>query len=386
MNSWKRKLRMGMVGGGEGALIGGVHRIAAELDQQIELVAGCFSSDPENTRRTGEGLYLDPSRCYSTYVEMAEIEADLPKDERIDFVSIVTPNNLHYPVSKKFLKAGFHVVCDKPMTYTLEEAVELVDLVEETGLVFALTHNYTGYPLIRHARHLFTSGELGAVRKVIVEYLQQWLMVSQEKCGNKQAVWRTDPSQSGIGGSLGDIGVHCFNLVEYVTGDLIQELCADKSTFLPDRRLDEDVNALLRLEGGGKGVLSISQVATGEDNGLTLRVYAEKGALLWKQEQPNELQFYQYGKPRQILSRAHAYLSDMAKDSTRVPPGHPEGFIEAFATIYNGASKAIRAHLDGLSLTVDNYDFPTVYDGLRGMEFITKAVESSENGSIWVGI
>ena len=386
MNSWKRKLRMGMVGGGEGALIGGVHRIAAELDQQIELVAGCFSSDPENTRRTGEGLYLDPSRCYSTYVEMAEIEADLPKDERIDFVSIVTPNNLHFPVSKKFLKAGFHVVCDKPMTYTLDEAAELVDLVEETGLVFALTHNYTGYPLIRHARHLFTSGELGAVRKVIVEYLQEWLMVSQEKSGNKQAVWRTDPSQSGIGGTLGDLGVHCFNLVEYVTGDLIQELCADKSTFLPDRRLDEDVNALLRLEGGGKGVLSISQVATGEDNGLTLRVYAENGALLWNQEEPNKLQFYQYGKPRQILRRGHAYLSDLAKDSTRIPPGHPEGFIEAFATIYNGASKAIRAHLDGLSLTVDNYDFPTVYDGLRGMEFITKAVESSENGSIWVGI
>ena len=386
MNSWKRKLRMGMVGGGEGAFIGGVHRIAAELDQQIELVAGCFSSDTENTRRTGEGLYLDPSRCYSTYVEMAEIEADLPKDERIDFVSIVTPNNLHFPVSKKFLKAGFHVVCDKPMTYTLDEAAELVDLVEETGLVFALTHNYTGYPLIRHARHLFTSGELGAVRKVIVEYLQEWLMVSQEKSGNKQAVWRTDPSQSWIGGTLGDLGVHCFNLVEYVTGDLIQELCADKSTFLPDRRLDEDVNALLRLEGGGKGVLSISQVSTGEDNGLTLRVYAENGALLWNQEEPNKLQFYQYGKPRQILRRGHAYLSDLAKDSTRIPPGHPEGFIEAFATIYNGASKAIRAHLDGLPLTVDNYDFPTVYDGLRGMEFITKAVESSENGSIWVGI
>ena len=384
MDSWKRKLRMGMVGGGQGAFIGGVHRMAAALDQQIEMVAGCFSRDPENTRTTGEQLYLDPSRCYATYQEMAESEAGLPEDERIDFVSIVTPNNLHFPIAGKFLESGFHVVCDKPMTFTVEEARALAALVEATGLVFALTHNYTGHPLIRHARHLFSSGEMGAVRKVIVEYLQDFLMVPHEKLGQKQAAWRVDPAQSGVGGTLGDIGVHCVNLLEYVTGDPIRELCADKSTFLPDRKLDEDVNALLRFEGGGKGVLTISQVATGEENGLTLRVYAEKGALLWKQEEPNTLELYRYGEPRQTLSRAQGYLADAANDCSRIPAGHPEGFLEAFATIYYGVAKAVRAHLEGSPLATDEYDFPTVHDGVRGMEFITKAVESCERGSIWV--
>ena len=373
-----------MVGGGQGAFIGGVHRMAAALDQQIEMVAGCFSRDPENTRTTGEQLYLDPSRCYATYQEMAESEAGLPEDERIDFVSIVTPNNLHFPIAGKFLESGFHVVCDKPMTFTVEEARALAALVEATGLVFALTHNYTGHPLIRHARHLFSSGEMGAVRKVIVEYLQDFLMVPHEKLGQKQAAWRVDPAQSGVGGTLGDIGVHCVNLLEYVTGDPIRELCADKSTFLPDRKLDEDVNALLRFEGGGKGVLTISQVATGEENGLTLRVYAEKGALLWKQEEPNTLELYRYGEPRQTLSRAQGYLADAANDCSRIPAGHPEGFLEAFATIYYGVAKAVRAHLEGSPLATDEYDFPTVHDGVRGMEFITKAVESCERGSIWV--
>ena len=358
--------------------------MAAALDQQIEMVAGCFSRDPENTRTTGEQLYLDPSRCYATYQEMAESEAGLPEDERIDFVSIVTPNNLHFPIAGKFLESGFHVVCDKPMTFTVEEARALAALVEATGLVFALTHNYTGHPLIRHARHLFSSGEMGAVRKVIVEYLQDFLMVPHEKLGQKQAAWRVDPAQSGVGGTLGDIGVHCVNLLEYVTGDPIRELCADKSTFLPDRKLDEDVNALLRFEGGGKGVLTISQVATGEENGLTLRVYAEKGALLWKQEEPNTLELYRYGEPRQTLSRAQGYLADAANDCSRITAGHPEGFLEAFATIYYGVAKAVRAHLEGSPLATDEYDFPTVHDGVRGMEFITKAVESCERGSIWV--
>jgi len=373
-----------MVGGGQGAFIGGVHRMAAALDQQIEMVAGCFSRNPENTRTTGEQLYLDPSRCYATYEEMAETEAGLPEDERIDFVSVVTPNNLHFPIAKTFLESGFHVVCDKPMAYTLEEARQLAALVQETGLVFALTHNYTGHPLIRHARHLFASGEMGAVRKVIVEYLQDFLMVPHEKLGQKQAAWRVDPAQSGLGGTLGDIGTHCVNLLEYVTGDPIRELCADKSTFLPDRKLDEDVNALLRLEGGGKGVLTISQIATGEENGLTLRVYAEKGALLWKQEEPNTLELYRYGEPRQILTRAQGYLCDAANDCSRIPTGHPEGYLEAFATIYCGVVTALRAHLEGSPLASDEYDFPTVHDGVRGMEFITKAVESCQRGSIWV--
>ena len=384
MDSWKRKLRMGMVGGGQGAFIGGVHRTAAALDQQIELVAGCFSQNPDNTRVTGEQLYLDPARCYSTYDEMAAVEAKLPEDQRIDFVSIVTPNVSHFGIAKTFTEAGFHVVCDKPMTFTLEEARELVKVVEKSGVVFALTHNYTGHPLVRHARQLFASGELGTVRKVIVEYLQDFLMVPHEKLGQKQAEWRVDPSRSGIGGTLGDVGTHCVNLLEFVTGDPITELCADKSTFLPDRTLDEDVNALLRFQGGGKGVLTISQVATGEENGLRLRIYATEGAILWRQENPNYLEVYRYGKPRETLTRAQGYLSDASAGCTRIPTGHPEGYLEAFATIYCGLTEAIRAHIDGKPLKIQEYPFPTVYDGLRGMQFIYKAVESCENGSSWV--
>ncbi len=384
MDSWKRKLRMGMVGGGQGAFIGGVHRMVAALDLQIELVAGCFSQDPENTRTTGEQLYLDPSRCYDTYADMAAAEARLPEDQRIDFVTIVTPNVFHFAIARTFLDAGFHIVLDKPMTYTLDEAEELVGLVENSGLVFALTHNYTGHPLIRHARHLFQSGQMGQVRKVIVEYLQDFLMVPHEKLGMKQAAWRVDPAQSGIGGTMGDVGTHCVNLLEYVTGDPITALCADKSTFLPDRQLDEDVNALLRFKGGGKGVLSISQVATGEENGLTLRVYASEGAIKWAQENPNYLEFNRYGEPRQVLTRGQGYLSDAAAGATRIPPGHPEGYLEAFATVYNGVVEAVRRHIDGDPLKVEEYNFPTVHDGLRGMQFIYKTVESCEKGSTWV--
>ena len=386
MESWKRKLRMGMVGGGQGAFIGGVHRIAATLDQQIELVAGCFSRDPENTKATGEELYLDPNRCYASYEEMAAAEAKLPESERIDFVSIVTPNNSHFEVAKTFLDAGIHVVCDKPMTFTLEEAQELVKVVEKSGLVFVLTHNYTGHPLVRHARHLFQSGELGTVRKVIVEYLQDFLMVPHEKLGMKQAEWRVDPSRSGIGGTLGDVGTHCLNLLEYVTGDPVTELCADKSTFLPDRKLDEDVNCLLRFKGGGKGVLTISQVATGEENDLRLRIYGSEGAIVWHQENPNYLEVYRYGKPRETMTRGQGYLSEIAGECTRVPTGHPEGYLEAFATIYCGAAKAIRSHIDGKPLETAEYEFPTVYDGLRGMQFIYSSVDSCEKGSAWVSM
>ncbi len=384
MDSWKRKLRMGMVGGGQGAFIGGVHRMVAALDMQIELVAGCFSQDPENTRTTGAELYLDPSRCYDTYADMAAAEAGLPAAERIDFVTIVTPNVSHFAIAKTFLEAGFHVVCDKPMTYTLDEARELAALVENSGRVFGLTHNYTGHPLIRHARHLFQSGQMGQVRKVIVEYLQDFLMVPHEKLGMKQAAWRVDPSQSGIGGTMGDVGTHCVNLLEYVTGDPITALCADKSTFLPDRQLDEDVNALLRFAGGGKGVLSISQVATGEENGLTLRIYASEGALKWSQENPNYLEFNRYGEPRQVLSRGQGYLSDDAAGATRIPTGHPEGYLEAFATIYDGVVEAIRSHIDGVPMKIADYNFPTVHDGVRGMQFIYKTVESCDKGSTWV--
>jgi predicted dehydrogenase len=386
MESWKRKLRMGMVGGGQGAFIGWVHRMAAALDQQIDFVAGCFSRDFENTKTTGAQLYLDPARCYNTYQEMAQAEIQLPADQRIDFVSIVTPNESHFAIAKTFLEAGIHVVCDKPMTYTLQEAEELVKLVEKTGLVFALTHNYTGHPLVRHARQLFASGEMGTVRKVIVEYLQDFLMYPHEKEGQKQALWRVDPRQAGLGGTLGDVGSHALNLMEYIANDRVTQICADKSTFLPDRELDEDVNVLLHLNGGGKGVLTISQIATGEENNLWIRIYASKGAIVWRQENPNYLEVYRYGEPRQTMTRASDYLSEAARDSTRIPTGHPEGYLEAFATIYCGAVEAIRRHIDGDRMDADEYNFPTVYDGLRGMQFICKAVESSDKGAVWVDL
>lgn len=386
MESWQRKLRMGMVGGGQGAFIGGVHRVAATLDQQVELTAGCFSRDFDNTRQTGQELFLDPARCYESYEQMAVNEAALPLDERIDFVSIVTPNVSHFAIAKTFLEAGIHVVCDKPMTYSLEEAEQLAKLVEHSGLVFGLTHNYTGHPLVRHARHLFRSGSMGSVRKVIVEYLQDFLMVPHEKLGQKQAAWRVDPAQAGEGGTLGDVGTHCVNLLEYVTGDPIVQLCADKTSFLPGRKLEEDVNALLRFRGGGKGVLTISQVATGEENGLRLRVYATKGAILWDHENPNYMQLYKYGEPRQTLTRGQGYLSAAAKEATRVPTGHPEGYLEAFATIYDGVVWAIRRHIDGRPLAIADYEFSTVYDGLRGMKFIHAAVQSAHAGSTWVDL
>jgi predicted dehydrogenase len=375
---------MGMVGGGQGAFIGGVHRIAAAMDGQIELVAGSFSRDYENTKKTGEELYLDQARCYKSYEEMASEEAKLPEDKRIDFVSIVTPNKSHFPIAKTFLEAGFHVVCDKPMTYTLEEAEELVKIVEKSGKVFCLTHNYTANPVIRHARKLFTSGEMGELRKVIVQYLQEFLATPLEKEGDKQASWRVDPNQSGIGGTLGDIGTHGFNLLEYITGDEVSQLCADKSSFLPGRKLDDDANALLRLKSGGKGALLISQVAPGEENGLSIRIYGSKGAIVWNQEIPNYMEVYKVGEPKQIVGRANDYLSEESNSVTRTPPGHPEGYLEAFANTYNGAAEAIRRYIDGKPMKTEEYEFPTVYDGLRGMQFIYKAVESSDKGSVWV--
>jgi predicted dehydrogenase len=376
---------MGMIGGGQGAFIGGVHRMAAALDGQIDLVAGVFSRDWTNTQTTGRELYLDPSRLYHSADEMAAAEAKRPASDRLDFVSIVTPNDAHFGPAKAFLEAGFHVVCDKPVTRTIEEAEALVKIVERTGRVFALTHNYTGYPLVRHARELFHSGEMGVVRKVIVEYLQDWLMEPLEKKGSKQASWRTDPAQSGIGGALGDIGTHALNLMEFVTGDPVSDVCADLTTFLPDRTLDEDVNALLRLKSGGKGVLTVSQVATGEENALRLRVYGSTGAVVWSQENPNYMEIYRHGKPRETLSRGRAeYLAPQAMAVTRTPWGHPEGYLEAFANIYGGAIDAIRRHVDGKPMPPSDYDFATVHDGVRGMKVIYTAVESARQGGVWV--
>jgi predicted dehydrogenase len=387
MTSWKRKLRMGMIGGGPGAFIGGVHRIAAVLDGQVELVAGVFSRDWDRTRLTGEQLYLDPARVYRSYPEMAAAEAKLPPGTRIDFVTIVTQNDAHFAPARAFLDAGFHVVCEKPLAFTLQEAEELARIVEQSELVFALTHNYTGYPLVRQARHLFMSGELGVVRKVLVEYLQDWLVEPLEKSGSRQASWRTNPAEAGIGGAVGDIGTHAFHLVEYVTGDVVTAVCADKSIFLPDRTLDEDINALLRLRGGGKGVLTVSQIATGEENGLRLRVYGSRGAVLWEQENPNYLRLYRHGRPRETLTRGRSeYLAPAAMAATRIPWGHPEGYLEAFANIYIGAIHAIRRHIDGKPMSRAEYEFPTVHDGVRGMRFIYKAIESADGGAVWVTI
>ena len=372
-----RKLRAGIVGGGKGSFIGAVHRVAAELDDQAELVAGAMSTDPQRAEESARAWYL--KRSYNSFQEMAEKEANLP--DGIDFVIIATPNHMHFPVAKAFLEHGIHVVSDNPMSFSLEEAQEEVALVERSNLIFALTHNYTGYPMVRQARSLVREGAIGEVRKVMVEYIQDWLMEPQEKAGNKQAEWRTDPKRSGIAGCVGDIGTHAENLLEFITGLKIASLSADLSTFVSGRLLDDDANMLLRLENGGKGLLTCSQIAAGEENNLSIRIYGSKGGLEWRQMDSNTLLFKQPGKPTQILRTGMPYLSDEAKAAGRIPPGHPEGFFEAFANVYKMAIADIRRVESG-ERPLGGY--PTVYDGLRGLLFITKAVESSQKGAAWV--
>jgi len=374
-----RRLRAGIVGGGQGSFIGAVHRIAAELDGQAEIVAGAMSTDPQRAATSAQAWFL--KRSYNSFQEMAEKEAQL--QDGIDFVIIAIPNYMHFPVAKVFLEHGIHVVSDKPMSFTLEEAQEEVALVERGDLIFALTHNYTGYPTVRHARELVRHGALGAIRKVLIEYVQDWLMESVEKSGNKQAVWRTDPTKSGISGCVGDIGTHAENLLEFITGLKITSLCADLTTFVEGRALEDDANMLLRLENGGKGLLTCSQIAVGEENNLTIRVYGSKAGLEWHQMEPNTLIFKEPGKPQQILRTGLPYMSDEAKVATRLPAGHPEGFLEAFANLYKMIIADIRRVEEG-NKPMGGY--PTVYDGLRGMQFVTKAVESSRNGSTWVNM
>jgi predicted dehydrogenase len=377
-----QKLKMGMVGGGRDAFIGGVHRMAARLDGRIELVAGAFSSDAAKSRASGEDLGLDPSRVYPDYETMAAAEAKLPESERIDLVSIVTPNHVHFPPAKTFLEAGFHVVCDKPMTYDLAEAKALRDLVKSTGKVFALTHNYTGYPMVKEARELIRNGDLGKILKVVAEYPQGWLIQPIDAEGQKQAAWRTDPSKTGASSCIGDIGTHAENLGRYITGLEIDELCADFTTFVPGRRLEDDGNLLVRYQGGARGVLYASQVSVGEENDLSVRVYGTKASLEWHQEHPNELTVKYPDAPRKIYRRGNSYVSDIAKRFTRLPFGHPEAFIEAFANIYLEAARAIEAVKEGKSIPAD-VDYPTVEDGVLGMAFIATAVASAKNGSTW---
>ncbi|MSU85637.1 MAG: Gfo/Idh/MocA family oxidoreductase [Pedosphaera sp.] len=377
-----------MVGGGRGAFIGAVHRIAANIDGQIELVAGAFSSDPEKSKASGADFFLSPDRVYGSYQELVTQEAALPADQRIDFVSIVTPNHVHFPAAKAALEAGFHVLSDKPATFNLAEAKELAAIVKKTGRLYGLTHNYTGYPLVKEARHLVHSGKLGKIRKVVVEYPQGWLATRLEASGQKQAAWRTDPKRSGAAGCIGDIGTHAENLAEYITGLQISELAADLTAFVKGRKLDDDGNVLLRFKGGAKGVLHSSQISVGEENNLNIRVYGELGGLEWHQNEPNTLLVKWMDQPMQVYRTANGYLSDAAKAAGRTPPSHPEGYLEAFANIYKNFATAIRARQAGKKLAKDDLanDYPKIEDGVRGMAFIEAVVASSKANAAWTKI
>jgi predicted dehydrogenase len=380
-----RKIRYGMVGGGRGAFIGAIHRIAANIDGQIELVAGAFSSDAEKSRASGADLFLAPERSYASYGEMFALEAARPVGDRIDFVSIVTPNHVHFPAAKGALEAGFHVLSDKPATFDLAEAKELAAIVKQTGRLYGLTHNYTGYPLVKEARHLVHSGKLGKIRKVVVEYPQGWLATRIEASGQKQAAWRTDPKRSGAAGCIGDIGTHAENLAEYITGLKISELAADITAFVKGRKLDDDGNVLLRFKGGAKGILHASQISVGEENCLNIRVYGEIGGLEWHQKEPNTLLVKWADKPMEVYRTANGYLCDAAKAAGRTPPSHPEGYLEAFANIYKNFATAIRAFDSGKKLKKDDLanDYPKIEDGIRGMAFIEAVVKSSKANAAW---
>jgi predicted dehydrogenase len=372
-----------MVGGGPDAFIGAVHRKAAALDGEIELVGGAFSSSPEKSRQQGEELLLDASRVYGSYQEMAEQESQLPEGDRIDFVSIVTPNHVHFDVAKTFIEAGIHVVCDKPMTTTVEDAEELCRLVKQHDVVFALTHNYTGYPMVKQARELVKQGALGTVRKVVVEYPQGWLATFLEGEGAKQAVWRTDPNQAGVSSCIGDIGSHAENLAHYITGLEMESLCADLTTFVPGRQLEDDGNLLVHYHGGARGVLYASQISVGEENNLRIRVYGTEASLDWHQENPNYVSVRFPDGPEHIYKRGNDYLAPIAVHNSRIPFGHPEAFIEAFANIYVNSARTMAAKISGEQPGEFDSDFPTVQDGARGVHFIHTAVESG-NQRAWV--
>jgi len=379
-----RKLRMGMVGGGRGAFIGAVHRMAASLDGKIELVAGCFSADAEKSRLSGADLHLDPSRVYATYQEMAVKEAALPADQRIDFVSIVTRNNTHVAVASMFLQAGFNVVCDKPLAFSMAEGKKLREVVRKSGKVFALTHNYTGYPMVKEAREWVRSGKIGQILKVVVEYPQGYAITALGNKGeSKISNWRMDPNVSEMSNYMGDIGTHAENLARFITGLEIDELCADLSTYIPGRVLDDDGNCLVRYKGGAKGVLFASQISNGDENNLNIRIYGTKCSLEWHQEDPNELIVKEVNQPRQVWRRGNSYLSAIAQKYSRTPFGHPEAFIEAFANVYLAAAEAIADEVSGRKLK-KAYDFPTVDDGVAGMAFIETAVKSAKRGAKWV--
>lgn len=374
---------MGMIGGGRGAFIGGVHRMAAALDGQIELVCGAFSSKADISIASGEDLYLPQDRVYADYIEMIEQESNLPLGERMDFVSIVTPNHLHYAPAKLALEHGFHVVCDKPLSFDLDQAISLQSLVQKSGLLFALTHNYTGYPMVKQAKAMIAHQELGKIRKVIVAYPQGWLSNLIEAEDQKQASWRTDPSKSGIAGAMGDIGTHAENLMEYITGLQIKELCADISTIVDGRQLDDDGSVLLRFNNGARGVLYASQISAGEENDLHIHVYGEKGGLSWRQMEPNTLTVKWLDRPTQLYRTGVGNLYDQTNENTRLPGGHPEGYLEAFANIYRNVAACIQARLSDTIPDPKYMDYPTVDDGVRGMKFIYAVIASGKSSEKW---
>ncbi|WP_128544914.1 Gfo/Idh/MocA family protein [Larkinella soli] len=373
---------MGMIGGSLEAFIGAVHRRAAVFDGEIELVCGAFSSNPEKSKATGRALYLPEDRVYGSFEEMILREKELPEGERMDFVSIVTPNHVHFPPAKLALENGFHVVCDKPMTLNLAEAKELARIVKETGRLFCLTHNYTGYPMVKEAREMVRSGKLGKLRKIVVEYPQGWLSKLEEATDYKQAIWRTDPAQSGAAGCMGDIGTHAENLAEYITGLKITELCADLTIFVEGRKLDDDGNVLLHFEDGVKGVLHASQIANGEENSLNIRIYGELGGLEWHQMEPNTL-IYKSQEGRRILRPGVGELSAAARAHIRVPAGHPEGFFEAFANLYRNFAITLRSRMNGQEPDPVYADFPGAEDGIRGLAFIETLLKSNQSNEKW---
>ncbi len=377
------RIRLGMVGGGQGAFIGGVHRIAARIDDQYELVAGAFSSTAEKSRASGADLGIDPARAYGSYTEMAQREARIKNG--IEAVAIVTPNHMHAPVAVEFLKRGIHVICDKPLTATLPEAKKLAKAAAASKSIFALTHNYTGYPMIRQARAMIAAGDLGDIRVVQVEYAQDWLSTDLESTGQKQAGWRTDPAQTGAGGATGDIGTHAFNLANFVTGLTLDTLAADLQSFVPGRRVDDNGHVMLRYQGGARGMLWCSQVAPGNENALRLRVYGTKAGIEWAQEDPNYLWHTPLGEPKRLITRGGAGSNAAAARVSRVPPGHPEGYLEGFANIYAEAARAIIAHRTGATVDAD-VTFPGIREGLEGVAFVDACVRSSKRNGAWVGL
>ncbi len=374
-----RKLRMGMFGGGKGAFIGAIHRCAAFMDNQIELVCGCFSSNPERSLESGRELMLDDDRIYSTYQEMIEKEAQLPEDKRMDFISIVTPNHLHFAPAKMAMLSGFDVVLDKPMTFSLAEAKELREIVQSTGRILALTHTYSGYPAVKEAKERIARGDFGKIRKIYTEYPQGWLSERAELDPTSNAGWRTDPTRSGKAGCMGDIGTHALHLAEYISGLKCQELCADVKTFVEGRLLDDDGAALLRFESGVSGVLVASQVCAGEENSLFIRIYGEKGGIEWHQMEPNTLVVKWPDRPAELVRTGNGYMGGFAKANTRTPGGHPEGYIEAFANIYRNFARTVLAVRNGEEPKPEWLDFPGVEDGVRGMQFIETVITSGQD-------